>query len=85
MLDCQQAYSFILLFAGGVDTASTDGTFDISNSDRLGRSEVELMQIVVDGITTLVDMEKLLEAGKSIDHLVPALNINATREVYKVC
>lgn len=25
---------------GGVDTASTDGTFDISNSDRLGKSEV---------------------------------------------
>lgn len=25
---------------GGVDTASTDGTFDISNSDRLGTSEV---------------------------------------------
>ncbi|ETW93125.1 MAG: hypothetical protein ETSY2_51980, partial [Candidatus Entotheonella gemina] len=26
---------------GGVDTAATDGTFDISNSDRLGFSEVE--------------------------------------------
>ena len=25
---------------GGVDTASTDGTFDISNLDRLGTSEV---------------------------------------------
>lgn len=25
---------------GGVDTASTDGTFDISNLDRLGSSEV---------------------------------------------
>ena len=25
---------------GGVDTASTDGTFDISNLDRLGKSEV---------------------------------------------
>lgn len=25
---------------GGVDTASTDGTFDISNLDRLGQSEV---------------------------------------------
>ena len=27
---------------GGVDTASTDGTFDISNSDRLGKSEVSV-------------------------------------------
>ena len=36
---------------GGVDTASTDGTFDISNTDRLGSSEVEQVQGVVDGVT----------------------------------
>ncbi len=29
---------------GGVDTASTDGTFDISNLDRLGKSEVSAKQ-----------------------------------------
>ncbi len=29
---------------GGVDTASTDGTFDISNLDRLGKSEVSTKQ-----------------------------------------
>jgi len=56
---------------GGVDTASENGIFDISNSDRLGRSEVELMQVVVDGITLLVKMEKLLEKGKSIESLIP--------------
>ena len=49
---------------GGVDTASTDGTFDISNADRLGKSEVELVQLVVDGVTTLVNMEKRLAAGE---------------------
>ena len=27
---------------GGVDTAATGGTYDISNSDRLGKSEVGL-------------------------------------------
>ena len=27
---------------GGVDTAAVGGTFDISNSDRLGKSEVSL-------------------------------------------
>lgn len=49
---------------GGVDTASNDGTFDISNLDRLGKSEVELVQLVIDGVDLLVEMEKCLEKGK---------------------
>ena len=56
---------------GGVDTASTDGTFDISNTDRLGYSEVKLVQNVVDGVDLLVKMEKALMAGKTIDDLLP--------------
>ncbi|XP_067930371.1 creatine kinase, flagellar-like isoform X2 [Watersipora subatra] len=56
---------------GGVDTASSDGTFDISNLDRLGKSEVELVQLVIDGVDLLVKMEKCLEKGESIDHLMP--------------
>ena len=54
-----------------MDTASVGGTFDISNADRLGFSEVELVQFLVDGVNLLVDMEKMLEAGKSIDHMIP--------------
>ncbi|XP_033112074.1 creatine kinase U-type, mitochondrial-like [Anneissia japonica] len=57
---------------GGVDTASTDGTFDISNLDRLGRSEVELVQTVIDGVDCLIKMEKQLEQNKSITHMIPA-------------
>jgi len=57
---------------GGVDTAAVGGTFDISNADRLGFSEVELVQFVVDGVNLLVTMEKTLEKGESIDHLMPA-------------
>nr|AAS72894.1 creatine kinase CK1 [Tethya aurantium] len=56
---------------GGVDTASTDGIFDISNLDRLGHSEVSLVQKVVDGVDLLIKMEKRLEVGKSIDDLIP--------------
>uniref|UniRef100_H2ZCP3 Creatine kinase M-type n=1 Tax=Ciona savignyi TaxID=51511 RepID=H2ZCP3_CIOSA len=56
---------------GGVDTASTDGTFDISNSDRLGSSEVDQVQCVIDGVETLIKMEKRLEQKKSIDDLIP--------------
>ncbi|XP_034383411.1 creatine kinase, brain b isoform X2 [Cyclopterus lumpus] len=56
---------------GGVDTAAVGGVFDISNADRLGFSEVELVQMVVDGVNLLVDMEKKLEAGESIDDIIP--------------
>ena len=41
-----------------MDTSSTDGTFDISNLDRLGQSEVELVQKVVDGVELLVKVLK---------------------------
>merc|ERR1712243_288890 len=42
----------------GVDTASVGGVFDISNADRLGSSEVEQVQLVVDGVKLMVEMEK---------------------------
>lgn len=56
---------------GGVDTASVGGTYDISNADRLGFSEVELVQAMVDGVGLLIKMEKKLEEGESIDDLMP--------------
>ena len=56
---------------GGVDTATDGDTFDISNLDRLGFSEVELVQQVVDGVNTLIKMEKALEAGEDINTLMP--------------
>ncbi|KAG9336594.1 hypothetical protein JZ751_002941, partial [Albula glossodonta] len=59
---------------GGVDTAAVGGVFDISNADRLGFSEVELVQMVVDGVKLLVEMEKRLEKGQSIDDIMPAQN-----------
>ena len=52
---------------GGVDTQATGGTFDISNSDRLGFSEVQLVQSVIDGVNNLIEMEKALEKGNKID------------------
>ncbi|NXN61127.1 KCRB kinase, partial [Rynchops niger] len=57
---------------GGVDTAAVGGVFDVSNADRLGFSEVELVQMVVDGVNLLIEMEKRLEKGQSIDDLIPA-------------
>ena len=52
--------------AGGVDTESVGGIFDISNSDRLGSSEVEQVQRVIDGVNLLIAMEKFLEQGQPI-------------------
>uniref|UniRef100_UPI0037E7F737 creatine kinase U-type, mitochondrial-like n=1 Tax=Semicossyphus pulcher TaxID=241346 RepID=UPI0037E7F737 len=51
---------------GGVDTAATGDTVDISNLDRLGKSEVELVQLVIDGINYLIECEKRLERGQDI-------------------
>ncbi|KAJ4926232.1 hypothetical protein JOQ06_008414 [Pogonophryne albipinna] len=51
---------------GGVDTAATGDTFDISNNDRLGKSEVELVQMLVDGVNYLIECEKKMEKGQDI-------------------
>jgi protein-arginine kinase len=61
------------LYTGGVDTAAVGSTFDISNADRLGISEVELVQLVVDGVNHLIKIEKRLEKNQKIDDLIPCL------------
>jgi creatine kinase len=58
---------------GGVDTAAEGGTFDISNADRLGFSEVELVQMVVDGVNLMIEYEKRLEKGESVTADITAL------------
>jgi len=55
---------------GGVDTASEGGMFDISNADRLGFSELELVQMLVDGVNTLIGLEKKLLAGENADSAI---------------
>lgn len=62
----------LLCTPGGVDTASVGGVFDISNADRLGSSEVQQVQLVVDGVKLMVEMEKKLEKGGNIDDMIPA-------------
>ena len=57
-------FNFVL---GGVDTASEGGMFDISNADRLGFSELQLVQMLVDGVNYLIELEKKLQAGENVD------------------
>ena len=55
--------------AGGVDSGFT-GQFDMSNSDRLGKSEVELCNCMIDGVKALLAMENRLEDGGDIADLL---------------
>jgi len=58
---------------GGVDTntGSDEGWCDISNRDRMGHSELQLVQNVVNGIHLFCEMEQALEEGKDISDLIP--------------
>ena len=48
---------------GGVDSASTGGTWDISNADRIGKGEVDLVNTLIEGAAQLVKWETALDAG----------------------
>jgi len=55
----------------GVDSLENpDGIFDISNADRIGISEVGLVNIMIEGCCKVIKMEKALEAGESIDEML---------------
>jgi len=51
---------------GGVDSEAQGGIYDISNADRLGKSEVDLVNIMIDGVAKCVELEKKLEAGEEV-------------------
>jgi creatine kinase len=55
----------------GEHTAAVDDVYDISNAARLKLTERQFVQLVIDGLKKLIEMEKRLEAGKSIDDLIP--------------
>merc|ERR1719308_225271 len=54
----------------GVDSASTGGTWDISNADRLGKSETQLVNIFIEGVAQIIQWEQKLEAGEDIENEV---------------
>merc|ERR1719473_2160955 len=49
---------------GGVDSASTGGTWDVSNADRIGKGEVDLVNILIEGAAQLVRWEKMYDSGE---------------------
>merc|ERR1719389_1479911 len=57
----------------GVDSGSSGGIWDISNADRLGKSEVELVNLMIEGCAKLVQMEQAMEAGAAVYEFMPGL------------
>jgi len=49
---------------GGVDSALTGGTWDISDADRFGKVEVQLYNILIEGAAKLTGLEDILQSGK---------------------
>merc|ERR1712054_727965 len=66
---------------GGVDSASTGGTWDVSNADRIGKGEVDLVNTLIEGAAQLVKWESALDAGKESE---VAAEINAVKGAAKL-
>merc|ERR1719427_869621 len=62
----------------GVDSASTGGTWDISNADRLGKSEIELVNIFIEGVAQIIRWEQALEKGENVDAEMAAQGLPKT-------
>jgi len=62
---------------GGVDSANTGGTWDISNADRIGKGEVDLVNILIEGAAQLVKWETALDAdkGDEVETAITALMV----------
>jgi len=56
----------------GVDSASVGGLFDISNKDRIGMGEVDLINLMIRGTSQFVKWEKALQKEENIDEEVKA-------------
>lgn len=70
--------------AAGENTVPVDGKFDLSNKDRIGSTEVELVQKVVDGVTQIIKLEHKLAAGASTDSIRAEFEIPATPQTHVV-
>jgi len=60
---------------GGVDSSSKGGTWDVSNADRIGKGEVNLVNTLIEGAAQLVKWESQLDKGhkKQVEKEIAAL------------
>ena len=54
---------------GGVDSASSGDTWDVSNCDRIGKGEVDLVNTLIQGAAKLVQWENMLQVEEIINAL----------------
>merc|ERR1712159_520250 len=52
--------------SAGEHSAAVGGKWDVSNKQRLGFTEVELVQKMIDGVTKLIGIEQKLAAGEEV-------------------
>lgn len=61
--DVCSAYDLQPRGSAGEHSAAVGGKFDVSNKQRLGFSEVQLVQKMIDGVTKVIEYEKMLGNG----------------------
>jgi len=59
--------------SSGEHSKVVGGKYDISNQARIGQSEVQLVQRMIDGVWKLIEFEEDLKAGRNIDAKIDAL------------
>jgi len=55
--------------SSGEHSAAVGAKFDVSNKQRIGFSEVQLVQKMIDGVTKVIELEKMLAAGSTPDEI----------------
>jgi len=55
--------------SAGEHSAAVGGKFDVSNKQRLGFSEVQLVQKMIDGVTKVIELEEMLASGSTPDDI----------------
>eukprot|EP00353_Schmidingerella_taraikaensis_P006168 CAMPEP_0185570808 /NCGR_PEP_ID=MMETSP0434-20130131/2979_1 /TAXON_ID=626734 ORGANISM="Favella taraikaensis, Strain Fe Narragansett Bay" /NCGR_SAMPLE_ID=MMETSP0434 /ASSEMBLY_ACC=CAM_ASM_000379 /LENGTH=428 /DNA_ID=CAMNT_0028186013 /DNA_START=21 /DNA_END=1307 /DNA_ORIENTATION=- len=64
--DYAQSMGLQIRGRGGEKDMSYTGVFDVSNRFRLGYSEVQLVQMMLDGLEKLIQLEQKLERGETV-------------------
>ena len=62
--------------SAGEHSAAVGAKFDVSNKQRLGFSEVELVQKMIDGVSKVIELEKILANGGTPDDVRAAISAN---------
>lgn len=52
---------------GGVDSDSKGGVWDVSNADRIGKGEIDLVNILIEGAAQLIKWESMYDNGQGYE------------------